>query len=400
MGGYSVWSEHWSLDRSVTFLNHGSFGACPTEVLARQTELRRRLEEEPVRFFMNEHDELIAGAREALGNFIGAQPDDLAFVTNATSGVNTVLRSLQLGPGDELLVTDHEYNACRNAIDFAAERAGAQVIEVPIPFPLESADQVLDAVVSRVTKNTRIALVDHVTSPTGLVFPIERIVAELAERGVDTLVDGAHSVGMVDLDLEKLGAAYFTGNCHKWLCTPKGVAVLHVRRDRQELIRPLVISHGANRSLAGTTRFRAEFDWLGTTDSTAAMCIPDVITFFEELLPGGWVALRDRNRLLALEARDLLCDTLKIAKPAPDDMIGALAAVPLPVTPLDNPNLPWGWHPIQTTLFEDFKIQVPVTPWPDASHPVLRVSAQLYNSRAQYQELATALSVLLREKIS
>ena len=399
MGGYSAWSKHWSLDPSVTFLNHGSFGACPTRVLERQSELRRRLEEEPVRFFMYEYDELMEDARKALGAFIGADPDDLAILANATSGVNTVLRSLQLQPGDELLVTDHEYNACRNAIDFVAERTGAKVVEVPIPFPLDSVDQVLDAIVGSVTNRTKLALIDHITSPTGLVFPIERIVAELSERAVDTLVDGAHSIGMVDLNLEKLGAAYFTGNCHKWLCTPKGVAVLHVRRDRQEQIRPLVISHGANQPLTGTTRYRNEFDWLGTNDLTAAMCIPDVIAFIDDVLPGGWPELRVRNRQLALEARDILCDTLGIAHPTPDAMIGALVAVPLPVTPVDTADLPWGWHPIQATLVKVYNIQVPVTPWPDANHPVLRVSAQLYNSRGQYQELAGALSVLLRDKI-
>ena len=397
--GYSEWSEHWTLDRSVAFLNHGSFGACPAKILARQAELRERLEQRPVRFFMEDAFQLLIEARRALGDFIGADPDDLALLTNATSGVNTVLRSLQLKPGDELLVTDQEYNACRNAIDFAAERAGAKILEVPVPFPIASSDEVTEAVVSRATEHTKIALVDHITSQTGLVFPIKRIVDELNALGVDTLVDGAHSVGMVDLDLTKLGAAYFTGNCHKWLCTPKGAAVLHVRRDRQELIRPLVISHGANMPVADTTRFRLEFDWLGTSDWTAAMCIPNVIAFFDELLPGGWSELRSRNRRLALEARALLCDALDIAKPAPDDMIGALATVPLPALPPGGSDHPFDQNPVQKALYERHRIEVPIFPWPDATSPMLRISAQLYNSLAQYEELAAALTVLLGEKI-
>src|SRR5947207_3485434 len=196
----------WPLDPAVTFLNHGSFGACPRAVLDAQARWRADLEAEPVRFLHRELEGRLAAARAALGAFVGADPDDLAFVSNATPGVNTVLQSLDFAAGDELLVTDHGYNACRNAVERVAARTGLRVVVAAVPFPIEGPDQVVEAVLGSVGSRTRLALLDHVTSPTGLVFPIERLVSELAGRGVDTLVDGAHAPGMLPLDVEGLGA--------------------------------------------------------------------------------------------------------------------------------------------------------------------------------------------------
>jgi isopenicillin-N epimerase len=201
-------ADLWPLDVRVTFLNHGSFGACPTEVLRYQAALRDEMEAEPVRFLSRELDGRLDAARARLASFVGADPDDLAFVANATSGVNAVLRSLVLQPGDELLTTDHVYNACRNTLEFVARRAGARVIVAGVPFPLSSPDEVVEAVMAKVTRRTRLALLDHVTSPTGLVLPIERMIARLDERSVEVLVDGAHAPGMVPLDLRALGAVY------------------------------------------------------------------------------------------------------------------------------------------------------------------------------------------------
>jgi len=380
----------WALDPKVVFLNHGSFGACPREVLAHQAALRSEMEAEPVRFLSRELDERLDAARAALAGFLGADADDLAFVTNATSGVNAVVRSLAFAAGDELLTTDHAYNACRNALDFAAARSGARVVVAAVPFPVASPDAVLEAVLARVTPRTRLALLDHVTSPTGLVLPIERLIAALAARDIEVLVDGAHAPGMVPLNLATLGATYYSGNCHKWLCAPKGSAFLWVRRDRQADVRPLTISHGANMPRPGRSRFRVEFDWTGTSDPTAWMTVPRAIAYVGALLPGGWPAVMARNRALALEARRRVCAAAGTPAPCPDAMLGSLASVVLP----DGPTAEIGWRrpdPLQRRLFEAWGIEVPVMSWPAPPRRLVRVSAQLYNTGDDFARLADAL---------
>jgi isopenicillin-N epimerase len=379
----------WSLERGLVFLNHGSFGACPTEVLRHQAALRAEMEAEPVRFLSRELDDRLDVARAALAAFLGADADDLAFVTNATSGVNAVLRSRVFAAGDELLTTDHVYGACRNTLNFVAERAGARVVIVTVPFPIGSPDEVVEAVLAKVTPRTRLALLDHITSPTALILPIERLIAELGARGVDVLVDGAHAPGMVPLNLAALGATYYSGNCHKWLCAPKGSAFLWTRRDRQADVRPLTISHGATAVRPGRSRFRLEFDWTGTSDPTAWLTVPKAIEYLPTLVEGGWPALMARNRALALEARRLLCAAAGTPPPCPDEMIGSLAAVRLP-----DGTAEVGWRrpdPLQPRLFEDWRIEVPVMSWPAAPRRLVRISAQLYNRREHYERLAEAL---------
>jgi isopenicillin-N epimerase len=386
----SQWAALWPLDPAVAFLNHGSYGACPAEILLLQSALRAEMEAEPVRFLGRELEGRLDAARAALGAFVGADPDDLAFVANATGGVNAVLRSLRLEAGDELLTTDHAYAACRNTLDYVAERTGARVVVATVPFPVADPEAVVDVVLAGVTPRTRLALVDHVTSPTGLVLPLARIVAALNARGVDTLVDGAHAPGMIPLDLGRLGAAYYSANCHKWLCTPKGSAFLWVRRDRQASIHPLTISHGAKGERAGRTRFRLEFDWTGTQDPTAWLTVPRAIDYLGGLVEGGWPALMARNRGLALDARRRLCAAVGTPPACPDEMIGSLASVLLP----DNPSTPTGWRvpePLQARLFEGHGIEVPVMRWPGPPRRLVRVSCQLYNRLEQYAALADAL---------
>jgi len=386
--------HHWDLDPEVVFLNHGSFGACPRVVMLLQQQLRARMEAQPLLFLYRELEGMLDDARRPLAELVGCDADDLAFVPNATTGVNTVLRSLTFAPGDELLVTDHEYNACRNALDFVAERSGAQVVVAQIPFPIDHPDTVVARVLERVTERTRLLLIDHVTSPTGIVHPVAELVAALNERGIDTLVDGAHAPGMLPLDLDALGAAYFTGNCHKWLCTPKGSALLHVRRDRQHLVRPLTISHGANSGRDDRSRFRLEFDFCGTNDYTPFLCVPAAIRFLEQLLPGGLPALQRHNHDLALRGRALLCEALGTAPPAPESMIGSLASVVLPWS--DEPLImPQGLDPLQLALWERHRIEVPVMRWPQLRLRLLRISPQAYNHEGQYAHLAKVVQTLV-----
>ncbi len=387
-------ARHWDLDADVVFLNHGSFGACPRVVLELQRALRERMEAQPVRFLYRELERELDAARAPLAALVGCDADDLAFVPNATTGVNTVLRSLDLAPGDELLVTDHEYNACRNALDFVAQRSGARVVVAEVPFPIDHPDTVVGRVLEQVTARTRLLLIDHVTSPTGVVNPVEALVAALRARGVDTLVDGAHAPGMLPLDLDGLGAAYYTGNCHKWLCSPKGAALLHVRRDRQARVRPLTISHGANAPRTDRSRFRLEFDFCGTGDYTPYLCVPASVAFLEGLVPGGLAALQQANRSMALRGREKLCLALGTSPPAPEAMIGSLASVLLPAS--EEPLvMPQGLDSMQVTLGERFGIEVPVMRWPALAARLLRISPQAYNTDAQYDYLRDAIRTIV-----
>ena len=389
----SPFAALWPLDPAVAYLNHGSFGACPVAVLERQAELRAEMEREPVDFLWRRLPARLAEARGTLGSFLNADPDDLAFVPNATAGVNAVLRSLEFRAGDELLTTSHVYPACRRAMEYVASRTGACVVEATVPFPVAGEDDVVAAVLDAVTPRTRLALFDHVTSPTAIVFPVGRLVARLRERGIETLVDGAHAPGMVPLDLDRLGAAFYTGNAHKWLCAPKGSAFLHVRHDLQASIHPTTISHGYSAADAGA-RFRAEFDWTGTCDPTPWLSIPAAIAFLGTLLPGGWPEVMSRNHALALEAREILCAALGVATPVPGSMIGSIASVPLPVP---APGSPAGRssHEGLMNAFRARGVETWLFPWPCPGGKLIRVSAQLYNTRSEYDALAALLQEAL-----
>ncbi len=385
---------HWTLDPDVDFLNHGSFGACPRAVQQYQQTLRERIERQPVEFYVRDLEAFLDDAREALAAFLNCRANDLAWVQNITTGVNAVVRSLRFDPGDELLVTDHEYNACRNALEFAAKRDGATVVVANVPFPSAGFEEAHDAIMARVTKRTRLALLDHVTSQTGLVMPLQSLVPALRERGVQTLIDGAHAPGMIDVDIDALGADYYSANCHKWLCAPKGAGFLHVRPEHQRHIRPPVISHGANTRRTDRSRFLIEFDWPGTWDPSAVLCVPEALRVMESFLPGGWPAIRKRNHELVVAGRRLLCDALGAEPPCPETMLGSLAAVALPDSDGPASDSPLYGDPLQTRLLDRWGIEVPLVPWPAHPKRLIRISAQLYNDLPQYRRLAGALREL------
>jgi isopenicillin-N epimerase len=391
----------WRLEPGISFLNHGSFGACPEPVLEAQRVWRDRLESEPVRFLGRELEGHLDAVREELGTFLHADPEGFAFVPNATTGVSTVLASLRFNPGDELLVNDHEYNAAILAVRAAATRDGARVVVVRIPFPIEDPSQVVEAYLEAVTPRTRLALVSHVTSPTALVMPVAALVRELDRRGVDTLVDAAHAPGMVPVDLEAVDAAYWTGNAHKWLCAPKGAAVLWVREDRRARMRPLAVSHGVNDPRTDRSRFRLLFDWTGTDDPTPYLAIPAALRFVAGVHEDGWSGLMAANAAKALAARDAICTALGVPAPAPDVMLGAMAAVPLPgLAPTDA-----AAERLQASLYDEDRIEVPVVAFPapaalaageGPASVLVRVSAQAYNRPDEYTFLADRLGARLR----
>jgi len=383
-------SKHWDLNPETVFLNHGSYGACPKVVLDYQHELRSQLEKDPVHFFDVTSKELWAIAIETLSNFVNADKEGMTFVANATSGVNTILRSLDLQPGDEILVSDHTYQACRNTVDFVTKRAGAVTVVAPLPFPIKSSEQVIETILNYTTENTRLALIDTVTSPTGLRLPFENIIKELQNRNIDVLLDAAHGPGIVNLNFKKLQPAYATGNAHKWLCSPKGAAFLYIREDKREQIRPLSISHGASVEGNVDEKIRLEFDWPGTQDITPWLCIPKSIAYIGSLLNGGWSAIMAHNKKLAIEARDIIHEVLETPKLCPDSMIVGLSAVALPGDESITKSV-LAPDPLHTLLFEKYNIQVPVFGWPHHNRRYLRTASYLYNSIEEYHYLANIL---------
>lgn len=381
----------WSLKDGIDYLNHGSFGACPKEIVEAQQRWRDRLEQSPWRFQVVDLPALMREARRALAGLVGVDDKNLVFVQNATQGVNTVLRSLAFSPGDEIIMTQHEYFACQNALRFVASHSGARVVVAQVPFPIEDEAILVETILRAVTPATRLLLIDHITSPTALVFPVERIVREMTERGIDTLVDGAHAPGHVPLNLEKMGAAYYTGNCHKWLCTPKSAAFLYIRPDRQDKIHPLVISRlGTGEDPKADLEL--EFSWAGTQDHSAWLCIPEAIQYMGALVPGGWPAIMQINHQLAVKAREHLCRALEIEAPCPEEMLGAMASLPIPPNPHMPPKLDIDHvDEFQESLFQTHRIDVPVVYWPAPPARMLRISAQLYNREEQYLRLAQIL---------
>lgn len=408
--GYSPLAERFYVDRGVVFLNHGSFGGTPRSVMEEQNALRQRVERETIRFFVEDLEGLLDDARERVAAFVGCAPADMAFVSNATEGVNTVVRSLDLEPGDVVVTGTHEYNACSNALRYAGERAGATVKSVPLPCPIQDEAQIVDAIVKAVADEgarARLLLLSHITSPSGVILPVGPVIQRVQAMGVDVLLDSAHAPGYVDFNIASLAPAYCTANLHKWGCAPKGSAVLYVRPDRQERVRPLTISHGANSTRTDRSRFRLEFDMTGTRDYTPWLATPRAIRDVGDMA-GGWEHLRKSCGELARQGGESISRTLKQWGEgrllAPDRMLGAMRALTLP-TPKEAAGTGRGIgptkynDPLQDRLLERWKVQVPVhsVALTDGRRQrVVRISAMVYNAPGQYEYLAEALAAELQ----
>lgn len=376
--------EHWALDPEVTYLNHGTVGATPRRVLAAQQALRDEMERQPSRFLLRDIIGLSGARRPAMGRmraatvpvaeFLGALPDDLVFVDNATSGVNAVLRSLELNTGDELLVTDHGYGAVTYTAQYVARRAGATVRAVELPFPITSPEQVVDAIAAGIGPRTRVLIVDHVSSGSSLILPLAAIAAACHARGVAVLADGAHAPGALDLQIAGLGVDWYTANLHKWAWAPRSCGILWAPPERQTELHPPVISWGLDQG------FTAEFDWVGTRDPSPWLAAPEGIAMMRDL---GAQAVRDYNHALALSAARLLQDELGAEMMGPDSMVGTMVTLRLPErfgkVDADANRLR------DLLLFED-SIEVQMHAWHDRIW--VRISAQVYNELADIARLA------------
>jgi len=374
--------HEWLLDPDFVSVNHGSFGATPRVVLAAQQDWQRQMEAQPGRFFSRILPAALRHAANRLGAFIGADGKDVAFVENATAGCNAVLRSLPLAANDEILVLTHGYGAVRNAVRYVAERAGARMTEASVLFPRPDADAIVRAVAAALTPRTRLAVIDHITSGSALVLPLQRIVAACHDAGVPVLVDGAHGPGQVTLDMRTLGADWYVGNCHKWLCAAKGCGFLWAAPERQAGLHPVTISHGFGGG------FLAEFDWTGTRDCSAWLSIGAAIDFHARL---GGAALRRRNVALAAEAAALLSRRLNTEPGATGALAGAMGLVRLPLG---------GTVTAQRSLRVREKLLDAGTDAP--THVIdgalwLRLSAHAYNEMADYERLAEIVAQVVRE---
>ncbi len=379
--------RHWPLDPAITYLNHGTVGATPKKVLAKQQALREEMERQPARFLLRELSALsgpssrpvprLREAAEAVGRFVGAKGQDLVFVDNATTGVNAVLQSLDLRPGDEILITNLAYGAVANAARFVAERAGAHLVTVALPFPLSDKAPLVSAVAAALTSRTRLAILDHITSETALVLPLAEMAAPCRAAGVPVLADGAHAPGAIPLDIPSLGVDYYTGNLHKWALAPKGSGILWVAPERQPDLHPPVISWGLGQG------FTQEFDWVGTKDPTPYLSAPAALDLLHEW---GWEAMRGYNHRLAWDAALMLTGRWGFDLPAPEATVGCMVTLPLPGS-------------LGKTREEAARLQYALLYEQRLEAPILcrderlwvRISAQVYNELEDVERLIRAV---------
>jgi isopenicillin-N epimerase len=369
----------------VVYLNHGAYGACPRPVFETYQQWQRELERQPVEFLGRRARERLAAARAALGEYVGAAADDVVYVSNATTAMNIVARSLPLRPGDEVVGTDHEYGAMERTWRFVCERRGARYVPAPVAVPVTSPDRIIDDIWARVTDRTRVVFLSHITSSTALIFPVEAVCRRAREAGIVTVVDGAHAAGQIDIDLERLGVDFYAANCHKWMCAPKGAGFLYARREVQPLLAPLVVSWGWQSAQPGPSRFIDEQEWQGTRDLAAFLSVPDAIAFLRAHLTEE---VRAACHALARRARDAITAMTGLPALSPDGPAWFAQMVSVPV-PCSDP------QDVRRRLFEELRIEVLVVSW--NGRALLRLSAQAYNTQGDIAALVDATRALLRE---
>jgi len=381
----STLKQHFLLDPSVTFLNHGSFGATPKPVFDEYQRWQLELERQPVEFIGRRYTGLMAEARAALGDYLGTHADNLVYTQNVTISLNIVARSLKLGAGDEVLTSNHEYGAMDRTWRFLALEHGFTYINQSVS--LASKEDFIDSLWSGVTPRTRVIFLSHITSPTAVIFPLDEIIKHARAAGIITVMDGAHVAGQIPLDLDALGADFYGGNLHKWLCAPKGAGFLYARPEMQHLLKPLVVSWGYESETPGASTFIDHHEYWGTRDIAAFLAVPAAIKFQEKY---HWDTVRAACHSLAKDAQQRICELTGLAPlhPASDDWFAQLAAAPLPAdTDLAA---------LKARLYDEYRIEIPVIAWNNMK--LIRVSVQGYNSKRDIDHLLKALTALLNKK--
>ncbi|HEX6270770.1 MAG TPA: aminotransferase class V-fold PLP-dependent enzyme [Anaerolineales bacterium] len=376
--------EHFLLNPNVIFLNHGSFGATPKPVFREYQRWQLELERQPVEFLGRRITELMAASRGILGKYLSTHADNLVYTQNVTIALNMIARSLELGPNDEVLATDHEYGAMDRMWRFLSNERGFQYTNRSIGTPLTTQENFVDYFWRGVTSRTRVVFISHITSPTALIFPIKEIIHRSREAGVITIIDGAHAPGQIPLDLDSLGADFYCGNLHKWLCAPKGAGFLYARRERQHLLRPLVISWGYESETPGYSQFIDHNEWWGTRDMAAFLSVPAAIEFQESY---DWDAVRNTCHELARDALGQICQLTGLGPlhSGADGWFCQMIAAPLPMdTDITA---------LKAQLYDEFHIEVPLIDW--NGNKLIRVSVQGYNTKRDIDRLCRALSLLI-----
>jgi len=392
----SKWRNLWNLPDDVTYLNHGSFGPSPLVVQQKREEYSRRLEREPMRFFMREADAELDYARAVLAEFVGCSANDLVFVDNATVGMNIIGNSIGLNAGDEILLTDHEYGAVARQWRQRCAEADARVVTVELPLPrtnkpMADREVIVSAIMGRVTERTKLIVVSHITSPTALILPVQEICEDAHSKGVPVCIDGPHAIAQIPVDLNKIACDFYTASCHKWLCAPFGTGFLYVAPKHQSAIEPVVISWGGR--LSGKQNdWKEEYSWVGTRDPAGFLSVPAAISFLQDQ---GLEKYRQHGHRLVKQARVQICELTGLEPISPDDQNGYSTMVSVPL-PMENwkPPKPSHRDPLQDRLWEEHKIEIPVINW--KNQRFMRVSCHLYNSENDISILLSALGKQLK----
>lgn len=374
--------DQFLLNPDVIYLNHGSFGATPRPVFEEYQRWQFDLERQPVEFLGRRFTALMAEARRALGLYLGADADDLVFTQNVTISLNIVARSLNLKPGDEVLASDHEYGALDRTWRFLSDRTGFAYINRAVD--LSSRESFVDSFWAGVTPRTRAIFLSHITSPTAVIFPIKEIIDRARARGIITIVDGAHAPGQIPLDLQTLGADFYGGNLHKWLCAPKGAGFLYARKEMQHLLKPLVVSWGYEPELPGPSQFVDHHEWWGTHDPAAFLAVPAAIQFQKE---NDWGHVRENCRRLAADAQKRICDLFGTAPLHSNDATWFVQMAAAPLPPLVD------IRQLKERLYDEYRIEIPLIAW--RGYKLARISMQAYNTQADADALLAAFSALV-----
>lgn len=378
--------DRWDLD-NTPFLNHGSYGATPLHILAKQADFEKALNRSRESFFRNDCYQMLSQSRKHLANFFNAPASNIALVENVTEGFNTALKSVPFDYGDELLITNHIYDCFMPVIESEAKTKGFKVITCEIPHTPKSDEEIIAAILEKTTKKTKLVIIEHITSATALIFPVKEIVLELKNRGIETLIDGAHAPGQTDVNLSDLAPTYYTGNHHKWLCAPISSGFLYVDPCKQNHVFPLISSHLSRPEVP----FSERFDWMGTKNLSARILVPDTIDYMASLVEGGWSAIIQRNHQLAIHVRKSICKKLGVPIPYSDNFFGSMFTVPLgPMKIIDINNPKSSTLQIHEFMVKRFGFGACVTPFSDAHF--LRVSCHLYNDASDYEKLGDAIA--------